>query len=179
MILNSGVHHRWSTLVNDYTAHRQVSYCIYNNKQYSLSYIAAVPTSLCGSVLNSTTCSQTVPTANPLQFLFTPCSIGTVTSISPVQGIAGTTINIIGTNFGTSNCENQIIIGSTYQCPITNVSSTQMVCQLGSNSLLDASTKQNLSVARNQQGYLINNGLLQFQFQASVTSFSPNEGRVF
>jgi hypothetical protein len=120
-----------------------------------------------------------VPTGNPLQFLFTPCSIGTVTSISPVQGAAGTTITITGTNFGTSNCDNQVLIGSAYQCPITSVSSTQIVCQITSNSSLDASIKQNLSVARNQQGYLINNGLLQFQFQASVTSFSPNQGGVF
>jgi hypothetical protein len=120
-----------------------------------------------------------VPTANPLQFLFTPCSIGTVTSISPVQGAAETTITITGTNFGTSDCENQVLIGSTYQCPITNVSSTEIVCQIGSNSSLDASMKQSLSVALNQQGYLINNGLLQFQFQASITSFSPNQGRVF
>ncbi|CAF4171105.1 unnamed protein product [Rotaria magnacalcarata] len=154
---------------------------IYTGQRLYCTPSTSVPVSSCGvsSVINPNTCSQTVPTTNPLLFLFTPCSVGTVTSISPVQGVAGTAITITGTNFGTNNCENQVFIGSIYQCPITSVSSTQIVCQIGSNSSLDASTIQNISVARDQQGFLINNGLLQFQFQASVTNFSPNQGRLF
>ncbi|CAF4567828.1 unnamed protein product, partial [Rotaria magnacalcarata] len=153
---------------------------IYTGQRLYCTPSTSVPVSSCGvsSVINPNTCSQTVPTTNPLLFLFTPCSVGTVTSISPVQGVAGTAITITGTNFGTNNCENQVFIGSIYQCPITSVSSTQIVCQIGSNSSLDASTIQNISVARDQQGFLINNGLLQFQFQASVTNFSPNQGSI-
>ncbi|CAF3091006.1 unnamed protein product [Rotaria socialis] len=153
---------------------------VYTGQRLYCTPSTSVPVSSCGvsSVINPSTCSQTVPTTNPLLFLFTPCSVGTVTSISPVQGVAGTAITITGTNFGTNNCENQVFIGSIYQCPITSVSSTQIVCQIGSNSSLDTSTIQNISVARDQQGFLINNGLLQFQFQASVTNFSPNQGSI-
>jgi hypothetical protein len=140
-------------------------------------YLVSVPASSCvsSSLINPTSCSQTVPT-NVLQFLFTSCTIGTVTSISPVQGPAGTSITITGIGFSATPCENNVLIGSSYQCPIISASTTQLVCQIASNSLLDAQSIQALQVAQVRQGFLSNTGLIQFQFQAKITSVSPLQG---
>ncbi len=137
-----------------------------------------MPSSSCvsSSVIDPSSCSQTVPTNNTLQFLFTPCTIGSVTSISPNQGVAGTLINITGTNFSAVLCENQVIIGSFYQCPIINASTTEIICEITSNSFLNAKSIQDIRVAQDLQGYLINDGLIQFQFQASISSISPIQG---
>jgi hypothetical protein len=42
--------------------------------------------------------------------------------------------------------------------------------------MLDARTIQSVQVIRGLQGYLANNGLLQFQFNASISSMSPTRG---
>jgi hypothetical protein len=42
--------------------------------------------------------------------------------------------------------------------------------------MLDAGTIQSVQVIRDLQGYLANNGLLQFQFNASISSISPSRG---
>jgi hypothetical protein len=44
--------------------------------------------------------------------------------------------------------------------------------------MLDAKTIQSVQVTHDLQGYLINNGLLQFQFKASISSISPTSGTV-
>lgn len=147
---------------------------------YFFSIIATAPTStLCVSstLLNAGACSQTVP-SNSLQFLFTPCTMGTVSSISPVQGPSGTTVTITGTGFSGTQCQNIVLIGSSYQCSITSATATQIICQIGANSLLNAKSIQNVNVARDRQGFLSNNGLLQFQFQAQMTSISPLQGKL-
>ena len=102
--------------------------------------------------------------------------MGTVSSITPLQGPAGTSITIAGTGFSTTNCQNIVLLGS-YQCPITSATATQIVCQIAANSLLNAKSVQNVNVARDRQGFLSNNGLLQFQFQAKVTGVSPTQGQ--
>ena len=118
-----------------------------------------------------------MPTGYPLEFLFTPCTIGSVLSISPQTGIAGTSITINGTGFSTTICQNNVRIGS-YNCPISSVTSTQIVCQIAAGSMLDAKTIQSVQVTRDRQGYLMSNGLLQFQFDASISSISPTRGTV-
>lgn len=105
--------------------------------------------------------------------------MGTVSSISPVEGPAGTTITITGTDFSTTQCENIVLIGSSYECPISTVSATQIVCQIAVNSLLNAKSIQNINVVRDRQGFLSKDGLIQFKFQAKVTSVSPTQGRLF
>lgn len=144
---------------------------------FVLIFIVSIPSSSCNtaSLIDPSSCSQTVPTANPLEFLFTPCTIGSVTSISPKQGITGTSIIITGTGFSTILCENHVIIGSSYDCPITNASTTEIVCEIASNSLLNPISIQDIGVVRDLQGYLSNNGLIQFQFQASISSISPTK----
>lgn len=102
--------------------------------------------------------------------------MGTVTSISPTQGTAGTSITITGTGFSSTSCENSVLIGSSYQCPITSAASTQIVCQIGANSLLNAKSIQSFNVVRDRQGLLPNDGLIRFQFQAKITSVSPLQG---
>jgi hypothetical protein len=102
--------------------------------------------------------------------------MGTVTSISPRQGSAGTLITIAGTGFRATACENTVRIGSSYQCPIQSSSSTQITCRIGSNSLLSAHTIQDVVVGRTDQGSHSTDGLLQFQFQAQITSITPSEG---
>ena len=52
------------------------------------------------------------------------------------------------------------------------------MCQIGAGSLLNAKINQSFQVARDRQGYLISNGLLQFQFQASISSVAPIIGKI-
>jgi len=85
---------------------------------------------------------------------------------------------IVGTGFSTTICENDVLIGSSYSCPILSATSTQIVCQIGAGSMLNAETIQSVQVARDLQGYLISNGSLQFQFNASISSISPTLGTV-
>ena len=101
-----------------------------------------------------------------------------MTSISPVQGPAGTVITVTGTGFSTTMCENTVLIESSYQCPISSATAIQIVCQIGSNSTLNAKSIQNLHVKRDRQGFLSNNGLIQFQFQAQITNISPLKGSI-
>jgi hypothetical protein len=42
--------------------------------------------------------------------------------------------------------------------------------------MLNAQSIQSVQVSHDLQGYLINNGLLQFQFKASISSISPTQG---
>jgi len=149
----------------------------YTGQRLYCTPTATVPASSCvsSSLINIGSCSQTAPTSS-IDFLFTPCNMGTVTSISPVRGPAGTSITITGTGFSTTTCENSVLIGSSYQCPITSATTTQIVCQIGSNSLLSASAVQNVFITKDRQGFHSNNGRIQFQFQAKITNISPTQG---
>ena len=186
MTLKHGAHQQHRIQVNDFIVHPQVRNCFFSEwhslRVHILRCLATVPTSspscLSSALLNPTSCPPTGPTAD-LQFLFTPCTMGTVSSITPVQGPAGTSITITGTGFSSTPCENIVLLGSSYQCPITSATATQIVCQIAANSLLNAKSIQNVNIARDRQGFLSNDGLLQFQFQASVTSVSPSQGRLF
>lgn len=128
-------------------------------------------------MINSSACFSTNPNDDS-QFLFTPCSVGSVTSISPIRGTAGTTINITGTGFSTISCENRVLIGSSYECQIENVTSNQIICTIQSNSTLSAATAQEVQVERVLQGFLSRNGLIRFQFQAKVMSITPTLGKI-
>lgn len=140
-----------------------------------------MPTSSCNSSswIDPSSCSQTIPSSNTLQFLFTPCTMGSVISISPQEGTAGTLINITGTNFSTVLCENRVFIGSSYECPILNASETEIICEIASNSSLDPRVVQNVIVLRDEQGYLSNDGLIQFQLQPSISNIWPIQGYIF
>lgn len=142
----------------------------------SFLFSATVPNSTClsSSLINPSSCSQTIPTGD-LQFLFTPCTVGTVNTMTPTSGTQGTSITITGTGFSTTQCENKVLIGS-YECPIQSVTSTQIVCVIGSNSMLSAATIHEVHIQRDRQGMLSRNGLIQFQFQAKITSISPTTG---
>lgn len=104
--------------------------------------------------------------------------MGTVTSITPVRGAAGTILTITGTGFSTNTCENIVLIGDFYQCPIQSVSTTQIACQIGYSSDLSAATLQSVSVRKTRQGDHSNVGLIQFQFQAQISSISPLQGSI-
>ncbi|CAF1377186.1 unnamed protein product, partial [Adineta steineri] len=151
---------------------------IYTGQRLYCTPTNSIPVSSCSSstVLNPSTCSQTVPTSSPLEFLFTPCTIGSVTSISPLVGSAGTSITITGTGFSSTACENIVEIGLSYTCPIISATSTQIICEIATGSLLNGKTNQSIQVAHDQQGYLINDGALQFQFKAIIDSISPTQG---
>lgn len=105
--------------------------------------------------------------------------MGSVISISPQEGTAGTLINITGTNFSTVLCENRVFIGSSYECPILNASETEIICEIASNSSLDPRVVQNVIVLRDEQGYLSNDGLIQFQLQPSISNIWPIQGYIF
>ena len=184
MTRNYGAHQQQCTMVNACIARLQVrvrTICrrTRDNRTH-LSFcvtLASVPAPSCSSstVINPSSCSQTAP-SNVVQFLFTPCTVGTVTSISPVRGPSGTSITIVGTGFSTTTCVNNVLIGSSYQCSIQSATTTQIVCLIGANSLLSARTVQNVQVNQVRQGSLSNAGLIQFQFQAQITSVAPVQG---
>ncbi|CAF4361904.1 unnamed protein product, partial [Adineta steineri] len=53
---------------------------IYTGQRLYCTPTNSIPVSSCSSstVLNPSICSPTVPTSSPLEFLFTPCTIGSV-----------------------------------------------------------------------------------------------------
>ena len=161
---------QWCSPTFDYTGQR--IYC---------TPIATVQiNSSCESstILDPSSCLETVPVLNSLEFLFTSCTIGSVISITPMEGPAGTLINITGTGFSSNNCENIVLIGSSYSCPIVNASSTELICEIDTDSTLNAKSIENVRVIRDLQGYLSTNGLIQFQFQAQIFDISPSQGSV-
>ncbi|CAF1300760.1 unnamed protein product, partial [Adineta ricciae] len=175
----SGMNYTSCTTVNDTQSWCSPSFA-YTGQRLYCSPTNSIPASSCGSssLLNPSSCSQTVPSSNALEFLATPCTIGSVTSISPVVGSAGTAITITGTGFSSTPCENIVQIGSNYSCPIISSTSTQIICRIGNGSSLNGKTEQSIQVSRDRQGYLINNGLLQFQFKAIINQISPTQGSI-
>lgn len=151
----------------------------YTGQRLYCTPTADVQTNSSSPILDPSSCSQTVPTSNSLQFLFTSCTIGSVISITPTQGSAGTIINITGTDFSLNEDENIVLIGSSYSCPILNASSTELICQIDTNSELNAKSIENVRVIRDRQGYLSTQGLIQFQFQAQIFDISPTQGELF
>jgi hypothetical protein len=137
--------------------------------------------STCGSnvSINATSCSQTIPTQRQdLRFLFTPCTIGSMISISPSNGSAGTVINISGTGFSPVACENRVYIdGSSSSCQLINATSTSLLCQLAVNSSLIPNRMADVRVERVGQGFLTNRGQMQFRFEPSITSITPSQGK--
>lgn len=84
-------------------------------------------------------------------------------------------IFITGMNFSGNMCEYDVQIGSSYHCPIINMSSTEIRCEITVRSMLNATMSQIVRVARHRQGYL--GKQFQFQFLASISNISPMIGR--
>ena len=85
---------------------------------------------------------------------------------------------IIGTHFDGNICDYDIQIGSSYHCPIINMSSNQLVCQITARSMLDPRTSHTVRVARHRQGYLANQNQLQFRFLPSISNITPMIGKI-
>lgn len=82
----------------------------------------------------------------------------------------------IGTNFGGSICDYDIQIGPSYHCPIVNMSSSELRCQITPRSMLDPTIIYTVRVVRVQQGYLASENQLQFQFLPSISNINPTTG---
>jgi len=74
-------------------------------------------------------------------------------------------------------CEYEVMIGSSYRCPITSKTLTQITCQITNGSMLDASQTEIVRVVRNGQGYLNSIVESRFQFIPSIYSVSPRQGK--
>ena len=81
----------------------------------------------------------------------------------------------LGASFSNTACENQILIGD-YSCPITSSSSTQLVCQIGTNSGLVPSVDYSIKVLLKNYGYAINSNSYSFNFIPQINSITPNIG---
>ncbi|CAF4003686.1 unnamed protein product, partial [Rotaria magnacalcarata] len=140
-----------------------------------------IPSPSCSSTtLNANSCGETIPTSSsPGRFLTTTCMVESVTSISPTQGPAGTELIITGTNFNGSICDYDIQIGPSYHCPIVNMSSSELRCQITTRSMLDPRTIYMVRVVRAQQGYLASQSQLQFQFLPSISNITPTIGSIY
>jgi hypothetical protein len=86
---------------------------------------------------------------------------------------------IIGTYFSGDMCDYDIQIGSSYHCPIINMSSNELLCQITPGSMLDPRTSLTVRVARYRQGYLASENQLQFIFLPSISNITPMIGRIF
>lgn len=154
-----------------------------------------MPNATCSSrILNVTSCNQTIATSsNSIQFLSTPCAIETITSISPAEGSSGTLLIITGlydyldrtihrlhlisgTNFEGNICEYDVQIGSSYHCPIINMTANQLTCLITNGSMLDTSTYQSVRVVHDRQGYLRNEGEFKFKLKPSIFNIYPTKG---
>ncbi|CAF3294041.1 unnamed protein product [Rotaria sp. Silwood2] len=154
---------------------------VYTGQRLYCTPTTSVPTSSCPwRTLNASSCGESVPTSsNPTQFLSTICTVESVTDMSPLEGAAGTQLTITGTNFDGNMCDYDIQIGSSYHCPIINMSSNTLTCQITANSTLDARTNQTVRVARHRQGYLSSRIPLKFRFLPSISSISPTIGSIY
>lgn len=85
---------------------------------------------------------------------------------------------IKGNGFGTSACDNDVQIGTSYHCSIISTTATQIRCQIGNGSLLNGKGSERIHVTRSSQGYMITNSQLKFLLQASISSISPNYGSI-
>lgn len=137
-----------------------------------------MPTPSCSStILNVSACGMTAPTAStPTEYLSTTCMVESVTSLSPTIGPAGTILNISGPGFQGSMCEYSVRIGSSYSCPIINMTSNRILCRIGTGSMLDPRVSHTVRVARNRRGYLANENSMEFTFQSSIFNITPNAG---
>jgi len=84
---------------------------------------------------------------------------------------------LIGPHFSGNLCDYDIEIGSSYHCPIVNITSTSIRCRIGSLSMLDPRIKHNVRVNRYRQGYLSCENQIQFQFLPSISNISPSIGK--
>ena len=105
------------------------------------------------------------PTSN--SFTYSAAATPTISSINPTSGSAGQTLTITGSNFVSG--QTSISIGGT-PCAITNITSTSIVCTVGS------------SPAGNQPviASVVTSGRsassTQFQYTLQVSSASPSQG---
>ena len=86
---------------------------------------------------------------------------------------------LVGTSFHGNMCDYDIQIGSSYHCPIINMSTTQLICEITAGSMLDPRTSQDVRVARHHQGYLGARYRMQFQLQAAISNITPMIGNDF
>ena len=145
--------------------------------------------------INASACAETVPTSsNPDEYLSTACSVESIISLSPTVGFEGTILTItgeerifvlgdhrvlliVGPRFSGSLCEYDIQIGSSYHCPMMNITSTELSCQIGGRSMLDPRIIHFVRVARHQRGFLASQNQLQLQFLPSISQISPTTGQ--
>ena len=80
-----------------------------------------------------------------------------------------------GNNFSSTNCENEIFIGPV-NCQIQSSSSTNIVCQIGSNSNLQAGTDYLVQVRVKNIGYAIPSSVFKLKFLPIISSSTPEQG---
>jgi hypothetical protein len=83
-----------------------------------------------------------------------------------------------GSGFSSSGCQNIVLIGD-YSCPIISSSSTQLVCQIGSNSGLIPSIKYKVQIQIKNTGNALQNDWYSFSLIPKITSITPNIGLYF
>ena len=76
-------------------------------------------------------------------------------------------------------CEYDIQIGTSYHCPIVNMTSTELICQITSDSMLNGTVAYTVRVARHGYGYLNSQSQLWFIFEASILNITPMIGKRF
>ncbi|XP_078698697.1 fibrocystin-L-like isoform X2 [Branchiostoma floridae x Branchiostoma belcheri] len=120
--------------------------------------------------------------SSQFSFVFRDCLTATVASISPTRGTAGQTVTIQGTGFGTSTCENEVLIGG-YSCNVTSSTSNNITCVVNPGSNMPVGTFLPVSVNIKNRGYArmaIPGGekSRMFALMPKITSIFPEQGSV-
>lgn len=105
-------------------------------------------------------------------FEYSAGSTPSITGVTPAMGTEGTSITIAGSNFGATNPDNTVSIGSSSSCTVTSSSATQIVCTVGAGSI----GSENVVVDVSGKG--LSNTNQQFQFDLTVSAINKNTGKI-
>ena len=201
-ILNRGAHPTLFTPVNDSTALLPVCpfFFFFFFDSFARCLLVPIPSSSCSSIpLNGSACAQPCPrqlirrTTFPPRVRWNRLSVPhrrkdrwELFSSSQVRFFffffrvsSSDLLEIIpGRNFGGNLCDYDIQIGSSYHCPVTNLSSTELRCQITGQSLLDPNVNNAVRVARHQQGFLATENQLRFRLLPSISQITPISGKL-
>lgn len=106
---------------------------------------------------------------------FTNCQVPTVSNVSPLTVNFETDITISGSDFSSTQCENEVYIGGK-KCSIKSQSTGSITCQIGENSTLVPNRHYDIEIMKKNVGFALQNNFYQINFQSIIKSIDPQSG---
>ena len=101
----------------------------------------------------------------------TPSALPTITTVSPASGLAGATVTITGTNFSTTEINNEVSFG-TASATVTDATATQLIATVPVGA-----TTGKINITVNGKTASSANDFIVL-LQPTIASFSPSSGIV-